>query len=346
MIRVAIFGGSGYTGQELVRILTSHPKVKITAITSRRYNKQSVTSIYPSLTGLTTLKFSDLSVTATAKEADVIFLALPHGVSMSVVSELVSSKKKIIDLSADFRIADVNTYEKWYQKHTQPILIEKFVYGLPELFRKEIAKSDFVANPGCYPTSIILALAPALKEKLIRTNTIIANSCSGVSGAGRDPQMGSLFCEVSQSFKAYKVGGTHRHIPEIEQGLSRVYGCPITVTFTPHLLPINRGILSTTYTELDKNIDSDKLHDIYKKYYASEEFVRVYPFGMLPSISAVAGSNFCDIGIAVDSRTNRLIIVSAIDNLIKGASGQAVQNMNVICNLPENTGLQAAPLFP
>jgi N-acetyl-gamma-glutamyl-phosphate reductase len=345
MIKTAIFGASGYTGQELTRILLGHPEVKLVAVTSRRFAGQPVSEVFPSLQGLTSLKYQNATPTQISNICDVVFLALPHGVSMEIAPEFISKGKKVIDLSADYRLRDLKTYETWYGKHSSAKLIKNAVYGISELYRQQIRKTEFIANPGCYPTSIILGLAPALTKKLLDVYAIIADSASGVSGAGREPLTGSLFCEVDGGFKAYKVG-KHRHLPEIEQELNALAGKKFAITFTPHLLPVKRGILSTIYATLKKNITLPELHSLYSSFYAEEKFVRICPAGIYPNISSVCGSNYCDIGLAVDLRTKRVIIISAIDNLIKGAAGQAVQNMNIICGFKEDTGLQAAPLYP
>lgn len=346
MIKVGIYGASGYTGQELVRLLLRHPEAAITAITSRRYKGVPIADVYPVFNGLTGLSFIDASPQEVAKDADVVFLALPHGVSMSVAQSFLKSGKKVVDLSADFRLSDVKVYEQWYQSHTAQDVLAEAVYGIPELFREQIRKTSFVANPGCYPTSVILGLAPLLKKDFIDLGTVIVDSKSGVSGAGREPQTGSLFCEVSDGFKAYKVGGQHRHTPEIEQGLSRVAGRDVTITFTPHLLPTNRGILSTIYAGLTKKCTAADLAALYRDFYGGERFVRICKAGSFPNISSVRGSNCCDIGIAVDRRTSRLIVVSVIDNLIKGAAGQAIQNMNLMCGIREDAGLEMVAVFP
>jgi len=344
-IKTAIFGASGYTGQELTRILSAHPEMELTAVTSRRYAGQRVSDMFPSLMGLTPLSYTNATPDEIAGGCDVVFLALPHSVSMDIAPVFVKAGKKVVDLSADYRLRDLATYEKWYGKHASADLLEKAVYGIPELYRDRIKKSQFVANPGCYPTSIILGLAPALKNKLVDVSSIIADSASGVSGAGRDPVVGSLFCEVDGGFKPYKVG-KHRHTPEIEQELNAIAGERFAISFTPHLLPVKRGILSTIYATLRKDIKPADLHALYTSFYAQEKFVRICPPGVYPNISSVCGSNYCDIGLAVDPRTNRVIIMAAIDNLIKGAAGQAVQNMNLICALPEDSGLRIAPLYP
>ncbi|HOW57530.1 MAG TPA: N-acetyl-gamma-glutamyl-phosphate reductase [Smithellaceae bacterium] len=345
MIKAAIFGASGYTGQELTRLLLGHPAVELTAITSRRYAGVPVTDVFPAYYGLTKLKYLNAKPSEIAGLCDVVFLALPHGVSMAIAPEFIAAGKKVIDLSADYRLRDIVTYEKWYAKHVSPELIKEAVYGIPELYRNKIKGASLIANPGCYPTSIILALAPALQSKLVDVKTIIADSASGVSGAGRDPQIGSLFCEVDGGFKAYKVG-KHRHTPEIEQELNSLAGTSFPVTFTPHLLPVKRGILSTIYATLQQDIGTAELCRVYSQFYAREKFVRVCPEGVFPNISSVCGSNCCDIAATVDTRTKRLIVVSAIDNLVKGAAGQAVQNMNIVCGLEEHAGLKTAPLYP
>jgi N-acetyl-gamma-glutamyl-phosphate reductase len=345
MIKAAIFGASGYTGQELTRILSGHPEVKLVAVTSRRFDGKSVTEVFPSLHGLTSLKYQSATPVQICKLCDVVFLALPHGVSMEIAPEFVKAGKIVIDLSADYRLRDVKNYEAWYGKHTSSKFIKDAVYGIPELYRQKVKKTKLIANPGCYPTSIILGLAPVLKKKLVDVSTIIADSASGVSGAGREPLIGSLFCEVEGGFKAYKVG-KHRHLPEIEQELNALAGKKFAVSFTPHLLPAKRGILSTIYAKLKKDISLSELHSLYFAFYAKEQFVRICPEGIYPNISSVCGSNYCDIGLAVDPRTRRVIIMAAIDNLIKGAAGQAVQNMNIICGFEENAGLRIAPLYP
>ena len=343
--KAAIFGASGYTGQELIRILSGHPQVELAAVTSRRYAGVKVSDVFPSLAGLTFLTYTDASPREIAGICDVVFLALPHGVSMEIAPVFLEAGKKVIDLSADYRLRDPATYEEWYAKHSSAGLIKQAVYGLPELYRETVKTSPLIANPGCYPTSIILGLAPALKNKLLDVSTIIADSASGVSGAGRDPAVGSLFCEADGGFKAYKVG-KHRHTPEIEQELNKLAGEKFFISFTPHLLPVKRGILSTMYASLRKEATQADLHALYASFYAGEKFIRICSAGTFPNLSSVCGSNYCDIGLTVDPRTRRVIIISAIDNLVKGAAGQAVQNMNLVCALPEDSGLGAPPLYP
>lgn len=346
MINVAIYGASGYTGQELIRILACHPHATITAVTSRRYAGVKVAALYPHLAGYTGLAFSDTAPHELARNCQLAFLAVPHGVSMSVAETFLAHGVKVIDLSADFRIHDAARYGTWYGEHVAPHLLPQAVYGLPELHGEDIRRSSLIANPGCYPTSIILGLAPLLTEGWIDPTSIIADAKSGTSGAGREPLVSSLFCEVNESLKAYKVGGTHRHLPEIEQELSSLAREEVTITFTPHLLPVSRGILSTLYARLTVEKTLAELLAHYTSFYRDAPFIRVYPPGGLPALSAVRGSNYCDLGLTIDKRTGRVIVISAIDNLIKGASGQAVQNMNLLFNFDERMGLELVPLYP
>jgi N-acetyl-gamma-glutamyl-phosphate reductase len=326
-------------------LLTNHPDAKVVAATSRRFAGVPVAEVYPVFSGLTELVYTDDSPEAVAGLADIVFLALPHGVSMDFATIFLKAGRKVIDLSADFRIHAAATYEAWYGQHTTPETLQEAVYGLPELYRDRIRKTRLVANPGCYPTSIILGLAPVLRSRWIDIDSVIADSKSGVSGAGRDPQIASLYCEVAGGFKAYKVGG-HRHTPEIEQELSALAEREMKITFTPHLLPVKRGILSTIYAKLNKDVTAEEATALYREFYREESFVRICRSGQFPGLSSVVGSNYCDIGVTIDKRTGRIIIVSAIDNLIKGASGQAIQNMNLMCGLKEETGLPAVALFP
>ncbi|HVO66455.1 MAG TPA: N-acetyl-gamma-glutamyl-phosphate reductase [Syntrophales bacterium] len=345
MLKAGIYGASGYTGQELLRLLLGHQQFEIVAATSRRYAGIAVSDIYPVFVGLTDLAFNNASPEDVAAMADVIFLALPHSVSMDVVPLFLKAGKKVVDLSADFRLRDITVYEQWYNRHTAPDFIKEAVYGIPELYREAISAARLVANPGCYPTSVILGLAPLLKAGWIDDTSIIVDAKSGVSGAGREPQVGTLFCEVDEGFKAYKVG-KHRHTPEMEQEISILAGHDVRISFTPHLLPISRGILSTIYTTLRKDVADTDLTDLYLEFYKGKKFVRIYKVGTFPDISSVRGSNYCDIGMTVDRRTKRVIIISSIDNLIKGASGQAIQNMNLMCGIGEDTGLNMISLFP
>jgi N-acetyl-gamma-glutamyl-phosphate reductase len=345
MLKAGIYGASGYTGQELLRLLLGHRQFEIVAVTSRRYAGIPVSDVYPVFVGLTDLTFINASPEDVAALVDVIFLAMPHGVSMGMVPIFLGAGTKVVDLSADFRLHDVAVYEQWYSRHTAVDFMKESVYGIPELYRDAIAAARLVANPGCYPTSVILGLAPLLKSDCVDDTSIIVDAKSGVSGAGREPQVGTLFCEVDQGFKAYKVG-KHRHTPEMEQEVSILAGHAVRISFTPHLLPISRGILSTIYATLQKDVTDMDLIDLYRKFYKGEKFVRIYKAGTFPDISSVRGSNYCDIGLTVDRRTKRVIVVCTIDNLIKGASGQAIQNMNLMCGISEDTGLGMVSLFP
>lgn len=346
MLRVAIIGASGYTGVELARILCNHPKLKLTAATSRQYAGKPLAEVFPNLLGMTDLICENLSIDELCERADLFFAAVPHKTAMDLVPKLLQEGKKVVDLSADYRLRDVATYEEWYQEHSSPEFIAEAAYGLPELYRAQIKEARLVANPGCYPTSIVLGLAPLLQNGIIDPATIIVDSKSGTTGAGRAANVGTLFCEVHDGFKAYKVGGTHRHLPEIEQELSALHKKDVRISFTPHLLPISRGILSTCYANITADIHEDGLRELYMERYADEPFVRIVPKGTFPATQHVRGSNFCDIGFAIDKRTNRVIIISAIDNIVKGAAGQAVHNMNLMCNLEETLGLTGAPFFP
>ena len=345
MVKAGIYGASGYTGQELLRLLLRHPQAEIVAITSRQYKGLPLPQVFPGFQGLTDLVFADHTPEELAGLCNVVFLALPHSISMQAAPVFHAAGVKVIDLSADFRIHDVTTYEKWYGKHTSAGLLPQAVYGLPELYRSAIAAGNFIANPGCYPTSVILGLAPLLKGNYIDHTSIIVDSKSGVSGAGREAKVGSLYCEVAESFNAYNVG-RHRHTPEMEQELSLLAGKQITISFTPHLLPVSRGILSTIYAGLAKKATADELLALYRDFYRREKFVTIYPDGALPNISSVRGTNFCHLGLVVDARTNRVVVIAAIDNLVKGAAGQAIQNMNIMCGFAEDCGLEMMPLFP
>lgn len=346
MINVAIIGASGYTGAELARLLCRHPQVTLTAATSRQYAGTPLAEVFPHLRGQVDIVCDNPDVEELCQRADLFITAVPHKTAMDLVPQLLAAGKKVIDLSADFRLADVTVYQEWYQAHSSPELLARAVYGLPELYRARIKSSELVANPGCYPTSIILALAPLLAAGAIEPSSIIADSKSGTSGAGRSAQTGSLFCEVHDGFRPYKVGRAHRHTPEIEQELGKLNGAPLRVTFTPHLLPISRGILSTIYATLKPGFNSQKIADLYRQKYDSEPFVRFLGDRFVPTTQHVRGSNFCDIAFALDSATQRIIVMSAIDNIVKGASGQAVQNMNLMCGFEETSGLQVIPLFP
>ncbi|MBV9462596.1 MAG: N-acetyl-gamma-glutamyl-phosphate reductase [Verrucomicrobiae bacterium] len=336
--KIAIIGASGYTGEELVKLLLRHPAAEIVAVTSRQHAGQRLAESIPALRGRTDLQFTAPDVKELLKlKPEVVFLALPHGVAAEYVVPLMEAGATVIDLSADFRLRSAEVYKEFYShEHPAPQLLEKAVYGLPELHRKQIARAKLIGSPGCYPTSVLLGAWPAFKHGLVKKEGIVADSLSGVSGAGKKPEVDYLFSECAGSAKAYGVP-KHRHLSEIEQELSAMAGSKIHITFTPHLIPVNRGILTTLYFELAKEITQDAAQAAYEETYAKEPFVRVS--SSLPEIKNVAGTNFCDIGVRVDPRTRRLVVVSAEDNLIKGAGGQAIQSMNLILGLPEATGL-------
>ncbi len=345
MIKVAIVGASGYTGVELLRLLLNHPQVEITCVTSRQNAGTPISSVFPSLMGRSDLVFDPVDVDLITARAELVFTALPHKAAMEVVPDLLRAGCKVVDLSADYRLRDAATYERWYQPHTSVELLSEAVYGLPELYRSQIRGARLVANPGCYPTSVVLALAPLIEQNKVFLSSLIIDSKSGTSGAGRSARVGSLFCEVNEGFKAYGVGN-HRHTPEIEQTLAALAGEPVAVSFTPHLLPVNRGILSTCYAGLSDPLSTEALVAFYRERYADEPFVRIHPAGEWPNVTYVRGSNYCNIGLFSDARTGRVIVVSVIDNLLKGASSQAVQNMNLMLGLEETCGLGDLPLFP
>jgi N-acetyl-gamma-glutamyl-phosphate reductase len=345
MIKVAVVGASGYTGAELLRMLVVHPDAEVVSVTSRQHQGVPICNVFPTLTGFCDLVCEPLDVAAIAARVDVVFTALPHKSAMGVIPDFLAADCKVIDLSADYRLKDRDVYERWYQQHSSPELFDTAVYGLPELYRDQLTDTPLIANPGCYPTSIILALAPLLKQGLIDTSTLIADSKSGTSGAGRGAKQGSLFCEVNEGFKAYAIGA-HRHTPEIEQELSLLAGQGVQLNFTPHLLPINRGILSTCYASLTEFHSTSELLELYREFYAGEFFIRIMPGDQLPNVAHVAATNFCDLGLVSDERTGRVIVVSAIDNLVKGAAGQAIQNMNIMFGIKETQGLVIVPTFP
>ncbi|MDO3379423.1 N-acetyl-gamma-glutamyl-phosphate reductase [Geoalkalibacter halelectricus] len=345
MIKVAIVGASGYTGVELARLLHAHPEVEIACVTSRQNVGEELAALFPSLHGAITQVCDDVDVDLVCAKADFIFTALPHRTAMAVVPAFLHAGKRVVDLSADYRLREVSVYEQWYQAHTSPELLAEAVYGLPEIYRDKIAPARLVANPGCYPTSVALALKPLLVEGLVDVSTLVVDAKSGTSGAGRAAKVASLFCEVNEGFKPYGVAG-HRHTPEIEQTLGDVAGAAIRLTFTPHLLPVNRGILSTCYAQFTAALSVADLRAIYRNHYEQEFFVRLLPEGVWPNIANVRGSNFCDLNLTLDPRTGKVIVAAAIDNLVKGAAGQAVQNMNLMHGFEERLGLAQLPLFP
>lgn len=344
MIKVAVIGATGYAGAELVRILAGHPEASLVLITSRQYAGKPFDEIYPAMAGVVDLKCILFDADTVSETADFVFTALPHKVAMGVVPGLLERGAKVIDLSADFRFKDPAIYEQWYQPHESPSLLETATYGLPEINLELIQKSSLIGNPGCYPTSTILPLAPFMKENLIDLDSIIVDSKSGASGAGRSLSLTTHFCEVHEGFRAYKVAA-HRHTPEMEEVLSNLAGRNVPITFTPHLVPMSRGMLTTIYADLSGDFSDDVVHDQLVSYYKDKPFVRVLASGRVPDTLHVRGTNYCDIGFQIDKRANRLILISVIDNLVKGASGQAVQNMNIMAGLPETAGLSACP-FP
>ncbi|MCD8049595.1 MAG: N-acetyl-gamma-glutamyl-phosphate reductase [Clostridia bacterium] len=345
MIRVGVLGATGYAGEELVRILSGRDDVKITMLVSHSYVGQKMSDVYCHLKGICDIECEDLDVEKAARECDVVFTALPHGASKEVIPSLYDAGLRVIDLSGDFRYNDAAVYEKWYgQKHSNPELLEVSVYGLCELHRDEIKNARLIGNPGCYTTCSILGMAPLVKEKKIDLHSIIIDAKSGVSGAGRGLNINYHFCECTENIMAYKVG-THRHTSEIEQELSLLAGEEIALSFTPHLVPMKRGIFATCYANLTEKMTTEDAVELYKSFYADEKFVRVYDAGKLPESNHVAGSNFVDIGVVVDERLNRVVVISAIDNLFKGAAGQAVQNMNIMFGLDEGKGISNAGLY-
>ena len=345
-MNIAIVGSSGYTGGELMRILLNHPHVTVTAITSEKSAGRPITSIFPHLAGLTSLVCEPLDPDTISKKSDFVFLALPHVTAQEAAFRFHQLGKKVVDLSADYRLSDPAVYATWYEHtHQYPELLKDAVYGLPELHRDKIKKASLVANPGCYPTGAILGLAPLMQKGKVDLGSIIVDSKSGVSGAGRSPSLAHHFPEVNEGFMAYKVG-THRHTPEIEQELSVLAGKQITLSFTPHLVPMNRGILTTIYANQLSASDTTQLYSSYEEFYKEAPFVRMLPVGQFPNVRNVRGSNFCDIGVYADQRTGRAVVVTAIDNLVKGASGQAIQNMNLMTGFDEAEGLRFAGVFP
>lgn len=347
--KVGLVGVTGYTGMELTRILAYHPSLELVMVTSRKEAGTKLSVIYPFLREI---PIGDIEITVPdldtlAKTCDIVFLAIPHGAAMEMGADLAAKGVKVVDLSADFRIRNKETYESWYNvPHTRAAWLDKAVYGLPELYADKIKEATLIANPGCYPTASILGLYPALQHKLIHEEDIIIDAKSGTTGAGRGAKVGSLFCEVSDSFKAYSLAA-HRHTPEIEQELGSIAGNNnFTLSFTPHLLPINRGILATIYTKVKEGVTYQQIRNTYESTYAKHRFVRVLPEGAQPEVRNVRGTMYCDIALVHDPRTGRLLITSAIDNLCRGASGQAVANANLMSGLALEEGLKLAPLAP
>ena len=346
MIKVGIIGATGYAGGELVRILTGHREAEIKWYGSRSYIDKKYADVYQNMFQIIDAVCMDDNMEELASQVDVIFTATPQGLCASLVNEEILSKTKIIDLSADFRLKDVKIYEEWYKlEHKSPQFIEEVVYGLCEVNREDVKKARLVANPGCYTTCSILTAYPLAKEGLIDMGTLIIDAKSGTSGAGRGAKLPNLYCEVNENIKAYGVA-THRHTPEIEEQLGYASGKKVVLNFTPHLVPMNRGILVTEYAKLTKEVSYEDVKAVYDKYYGGEKFVRVLQKDVCPETKWVEGSNYVDIGFKIDPRTNRIIMMGAIDNLVKGAAGQAVQNMNLMFGLPESEGLELVPMFP
>ncbi len=345
MIRATIFGATGYTGIELARLLTAHQHVKVEAASSRQWAGTMASSQFPFIPAHKDYPLKSMEEVLQDCSSDVAFLALPHGESFNVIRALLDKGVKVIDLSADCRLTDLKTYQDWYGVHKDPELLGQAIYGLPEIKRNLIKKARLVANPGCYPTTVILGLAPLLNAHFVNVSVPVVDSKSGVSGAGRGAKLNTSFCESGEGFKPYGVIG-HRHIPEMEQELSAIAGRQIRVRFTPHLIPVSRGMVSTIYLPLKSNVTATTLRDIYQEQYSNEPFIRILPQGMQPDTVKVRGSNQCHIALEVDARTNMMIVTVAIDNLVKGASGAAVQNMNIMFGYPENTGLNRAGIYP
>ncbi len=344
MIKVGIIGATGYAGSELVRLITQHPNAELVTMTSQSYAGQEYKEVYSNYSHLNYV-CEEEHIEEMAEKCDVIFLALPHGVASKKINADILSKTKIIDLGADFRIQDVDVYEKWYTTHYSKDILPEAVYGLCEINRDKIKGKRIVANPGCYTSCSILSLYPLVKEGMIDLSSIIIDAKSGATGAGRGLSLGNHYCELNESVKAYKVAN-HRHTPEIEEQLSIAAGQDIVLNFTPHLIPMDRGILATCYATLNKKYTYADIRAAYEKHYGNEHFIRLTKEGVFPETKWVKGSNFVDIGFTVDERTNRVIVIGALDNLFKGAAGQAVQNMNIIMGIEETTGIDYVPIFP
>ena len=346
MINVGIIGATGYAGGEIVRLLMGHKEVKIKWFGSKSYIDRRYADIYQNMFQIVDARCMEDNMERLAKEVDVIFMATPQGLCASLITEEILKKVKVIDLSADFRIKDVKKYEKWYAiEHKSAEFIEEAVYGLCELNREKIKTARLIANPGCYPTCSTLSIYPLAKEGVIDMDSIIIDAKSGTSGAGRGAKLDTLYCEVNENIKAYGVA-SHRHTPEIEDQLSYASGEEVILSFTPHLVPMNRGILITAYAKLKQSVTYEEVKAVYDKYYKEEKFVRILEKDVCPQTKWVEGSNYVDIGFKIDERTNRIIMMGAMDNLVKGAAGQAIQNMNLLFGLRESEGLEGVPMFP
>ncbi len=339
---VSVIGATGYTGVELVRLLNQHNRINLNILTSNSFVGEKIADIYPNLKGEVKHLCKELDMDKISQSSDIVFTALPHGISMKYVPELLNKGVKVIDLSGDYRYNNVRIYEKWYREHSSPNLVDSSLYGLVELFRENLKEANLIANPGCYPTVSLLSLAPVVKKGLVKENSIIIDAKSGATGAGRKLSLGTHFCEVNNNFKAYKVFN-HRHQSEIEEKATLLGDNKVDLTFTPHLLPVNRGILATIYLDLKQEISQDELKELYQKHYQNDRFVRIFAGDNLPELKNVVGSNFCDIAVKVEGK--RAIIVGVIDNLIKGSAGQAIQNMNLLAGFDETEGLTDLGLY-
>lgn len=345
-MRIGIIGVTGYTGSELLRLLFTHDQAELTYVTSHSYTGKKLAEVHPQYSGLVDLVCRPFSVEEALKKTDLVFCALPHGEAMDAVPLLAAAGVRVVDLSADFRLHDAHLYNEWYKKeHAAPDYLGKAVYGLPELYREEIKDATLVANPGCYPTSVLLALAPLAQKGLVRWETVVVDAKSGASGAGRNPSQLLHFPECTENFRAYRVA-SHQHTPEIEQELGRLAGAEVSLTFVPHLVPMIRGILSTLYLQTTVSMDEEAVWRLYQEFYQNEPFVRLLDPPLMVETKYVYGSNHCALSLRKDNRTDRLVILSAIDNLVKGAAGQAVQNMNLMLGYPEQKGLEMLPLRP
>lgn len=340
MIRVGVVGATGYTGEKLIEILLGHPQVRVTYVSAKIDKKQEISKIFPRFAGRINLSCDNLDITQAVKSCDLLFLAVPHKVSMEIAPALLKANKTVIDLSADYRLSDIEEYKNWYGlAHRDKKNLKSAVYGLPELYREKIKGTKLVANPGCYPTAAILGLAPVLATDLVDIKSIIIDAKSGVTGAGRKASLDFFFSEINENLKAYKIN-MHQHMPEIDQFASKIAQKKVKVSFVPHLVPMNRGILETIYVKLTRQKTEKEILSVYNKFYKTEEFVRVYDAGRVPQTKDVLGTNYCDIGLKLIKEKNMLVVVVAIDNLMKGAASQAVQNMNIIYKFKESLGLK------
>ncbi|VEF48111.1 N-acetyl-gamma-glutamyl-phosphate reductase [Bacillus freudenreichii] len=344
-MKAGVIGATGYGGAELLRILQSHPQFKIESVYSSSQQGKSIIEHYPHLTDVVPLTLEEIDPAAIAKKTDIVFLATPSGISTEIAPALLKEGCTVIDLSGDFRLKNIHDYEKWYRKTpASQEWVDKAVYAMPELNRSDIKDTKFISNPGCYPTATLLGLAPLVQNGLIEESSIIIDAKSGVSGAGQTASFHTIYNELNENFKIYKVNA-HQHIPEIEQMLSR-WGYESPISFNTHLVPMTRGIMATIYASLKSNVGQEELNNVYNEFYKEEPFIRVRKNGNFPATKEVYGSNYCDMGIGVDTRTGRVTIVSVIDNLMKGAAGQAVQNANILCGFDETAGLHFTPVYP